>query len=464
MKQAKRKLTNKIKLIIVVSIILLLLVILFANRNKILKLNQMAGVGYNVTINQITIDISNVITSTPNVPVLGAGMIPIKWNENAGVWEITTPNDSNWYDYSSGKYANIMLSDGKYASELTRGKETAIVGAQVQETDLGSIFTWVPRLMYKESNIEFLKNTCMVEYDWITPSCFTYAKQGLNELDLAFTGMWVSKQTDTLSTMSTKTNQMNIEDNVYGLIKNEKISVITNEGKTVIEKLNLKCGDIKNETRLTNLQSGEYKQVIKILNTNMYAKMTTQHDISAGTIIFKTIYKENDIRCVVDEDGNILNATTSGNATYDIDIDKEQYIFYVIDNEGNIKKHALMYVPVGKPDLTGFDKNSTFYVTYDANGNETSVIPIGEEVPTNWYDYDNQIWANIVVRNNEKEAYFVWIPRYEYMLDSTNERSRVILIPKSKTTADSGYQISEAFIWNGTQISGYWMSKYQLGT
>lgn len=176
MKQAKRKLTNKIKLIIVVSIILLLLVILFANRNKILKLNQMAGVGYNVTINQITIDISNVITSTPNVPVLGAGMIPIKWNENAGVWEITTPNDSNWYDY------------------------------------------------------------------------------------------------------------------------------------------------------------------------------------------------------------------------------------------------------------------------------------------------DNQIWANIVVRNNEKEAYFVWIPRYEYKLDSTNERSRVILIPKSKTTADSGYQIPEAFIWNGTQISGYWMSKYQLGT
>ena len=79
-----------------------------------------------------------------------------------------------------------------------------------------------------------------------------------------------------------------------------------------------------------------------------------------------------------------------------------------------------------------------------------------------WYDYSKQIWANIVTKNNSKTAYFVWIPRYEYIANSTEQRISAILIPKSKTTADTGYQIPEAFKWNNTNISGFWVSKYEL--
>ena len=137
----------------------------------------------------------------------------------------------------------------------------------------------------------------------------------------------------------------------------------------------------------------------------------------------------------------------------------ERMTFKAINNEVTVLEN----VKAEEPDLTGFNKDITFYVTYDSSGNETSVIPIGESAPLNWYDYDNQVWANIVVRNNQKEAYFVWIPRYEYKLDSSNQRSSAVFIPKSKTTADSGYTIPEAFTWDGNQIGGYWMSKYQLG-
>ncbi len=105
----KRNITNKTKLIIGVAIILLLLIVLILNKNKLYKTQQLATNEYTVSINNTTIDISNVITAEPNVPVLGAGMIPIKWNEENKMWEITSKD--NWYDYSKGIPATMMLSD-----------------------------------------------------------------------------------------------------------------------------------------------------------------------------------------------------------------------------------------------------------------------------------------------------------------------------------------------------------------
>ena len=87
----------------------------------------------------------------------GKGLLPIKWNgEN---WEICSPDDPTWYNYSDQKvtvtnkegkpeevlemsWANAMLSDGKYkAGEVE-------VGQIVQENELGSMFVWIPRFAY----------------------------------------------------------------------------------------------------------------------------------------------------------------------------------------------------------------------------------------------------------------------------------------------------------------------------
>ena len=473
MNKFKIKLLHK-KLFVVALIALFVIIFAFTRINKISKTNKVASSEYSVTINKTTIDISKVITNEPNEPMLGAGMIPIKWDTTQKMWQITTKDDPTWYDYSNGNLATIMLSDGKYSSEVEINKILAVEGTLILDKDLGSIFSWIPRLMYKDSQIEYLKNTCLVEFDWTTPNCFTYEKQGPNEIDLALTGIWISKQTGDAATLLNNGNQMNTEGNGYGLVKNEIVSIISDEERIVIEKLNEKMGNIQNETSLINLQNLEYKQVIKVLKTNMYSKISTQHQISKEAITLKILYSENNIQAILDENGNSIKKDENGDAYYDIDIDAEKYTFYIIDTEGNIKKHALMYALAGKPDLTSFNVNTTFFVTYDENGNEESLIPIGEKTPGGWYKYEEQMWANIVVRNNGDEAYFTWIPRYMYKLNEETQRSEVKFVDTDNKYTDIetgkiislsnlGYTLPEAFTWDGKQIKGYWISKYQLG-
>ena len=117
------------------------------------------------------------------------------------------------------------------------------------------------------------------------------------------------------------------------------------------------------------------------------------------------------------------------------------------------------------PDLTGFDKDNTFYVYWDDDGNEHSDIPISQDPPSEWYTYTYSKWANIVTRANGTNSYYVWIPRYQYLLDQTSQRSDIQFILGNGTDTLTGYQIPEAFTWgdNGEkQLTGYWMSKYQL--
>ncbi len=112
-----------------------------------------------------------------NSPKLAEGMIPIKWNGSN--WVITTSDDSEWYDYidtsvnsnaNTSKWANVMLSDGKYSNVTPTpdGKSYAANGTEVAIGDLGSMFVWIPRYAYNiksgvhtasqgEIQIEFLK-------------------------------------------------------------------------------------------------------------------------------------------------------------------------------------------------------------------------------------------------------------------------------------------------------------------
>ena len=114
----------------------------------------------------------------------------------------------------------------------------------------------------------------------------------------------------------------------------------------------------------------------------------------------------------------------------------------------------------------GFNKETTFYVTYDEEGKEHSTVPITEEEPAGWYNYGESRWANIVTRNNGGEIYYTWIPRYEYYLDQTNQKSVVKFIKGTTTNHTSGYAIPEAFSFgeegNKVELPGYWIMKYNL--
>ena len=86
-----------------------------------------------------------------NSPKLSRGMIPIKWDENQSAWVVCDVND-NWYNYDNTKqWANVMLSDGKYKSDTVK------IGQVVSESELGSMYVWIPRYAYQivgEKNIK----------------------------------------------------------------------------------------------------------------------------------------------------------------------------------------------------------------------------------------------------------------------------------------------------------------------
>ena len=92
-----------------------------------------------------------------NIPKLSSGMIPIKYDTAKNTWVICSQNDSEWYNYigtttSDFKWANVMLSDGKYK------EGSAKEGTEVSEADLGSMFVWIPRYAYSINEYKVAKN------------------------------------------------------------------------------------------------------------------------------------------------------------------------------------------------------------------------------------------------------------------------------------------------------------------
>ena len=210
------------------------------------------------------------------------------------------------------------------------------------------------------------------------------------------------------------------------------------------------------------------KKKIKIRNITQNTAITDTNPIDKYTIaingnIIKTINDPNNIDydelefTGIREDNNYINITgLSSNGEIIGSMTKRyEYSSNTVMNE---------------PDLTGFNRETTFYVTWDENGNEHSTIPITQDPPAKWYEYSDGDWANIVTRNNQGEVYYVWIPRYEYRIDA-NERTTVKFIKGTSTETQSGYTIPDAFWWdkndNGVreddeQLRGYWLMKYPM--
>ena len=82
------------------------------------------------------------------------------------------------------------------------------------------------------------------------------------------------------------------------------------------------------------------------------------------------------------------------------------------------------------------------------------------------YDYSNQEWANAIVTIDGVESYFVWIPRYEYKIN-TDTKTIDVKFMKIGEEADEGYAIHPAFtsdVNNGgwkEELPGIWVGKYE---
>ena len=123
------------------------------------------------------------------------------------------------------------------------------------------------------------------------------------------------------------------------------------------------------------------------------------------------------------------------------------------------------------PDISGLAKNKTELAIYDENAeNFVEYIPLNTirniskfSEDNNWFDYYNKKWANIRVKENGIETWWVWIPRYAYKNEGTS--TDVIFIDTDDKPIDgpdlsSAYEIPKAF--KGNKKRGMWVSKYEV--
>ena len=149
-------------------------------------------------------------TEGVNSPKLAKGMIPIKYNGTN--WVVCAETDDDWYQYdtTNKKWANVMLSDGTYkAGQVAEGQV-------VQESELGSMFVWIPRYAYqitkgyqqgsiateKEINVTFLAGNTNQDKDGnsygkatasVNTSTTKVVHPGFTLGQRELTGIWVAK-------------------------------------------------------------------------------------------------------------------------------------------------------------------------------------------------------------------------------------------------------------------------------
>lgn len=132
------------------------------------------------------------------------------------------------------------------------------------------------------------------------------------------------------------------------------------------------------------------------------------------------------------------------------------------------------------------------YVTWELNKEGTEYVINDRQTtqPENWYDYENGKWANIkttkVNTNSDGttetlEAYWVWIPRYEYVVPTSTTETQIdvrfIGTDKKEGTegytkqtdgtikSSDGYTIHPAFTNSGNgglgELDGLWVAKFE---
>jgi len=330
----------------------------------------------------------------------------VYWDENGiehNEVPISKDAPSEWYDYTSANWANIVTRNN--------GLET--------------YYVWIPRYAYKldstsqRSYVKFLKGTTTkVDAGYKIPEAFWWDKDsdGKRTEDEEIQGYWITKYQ--LSTEE-KTPRINAE-----LSAGSNIIRVKDITGTLIDNANTNGISVKYEYYL----NGDLKHTGTEYNENYVFEGLTANTTYTVNIIARN-----------SSTNEFIGATTKKITT----------------NDANA------------PDVSAFDKETTFYVYWD--GDEEKRVSIKKDPPKEWYDYSNQRWANIVTTANNTTTYFTWIPRYEYRilgdranLDTSNRRIDVTFLPGTTNTADTGYKIPEAFTFNGQELTGYWITKYQL--
>ena len=120
---------------------------------------------------------------------------------------------------------------------------------------------------------------------------------------------------------------------------------------------------------------------------------------------------------------------------------------------------------------------------------DTGVVTTIDKNNSNWYNYDEKKWANVVLTTSSSRskylnttgvsvsesdilAYLVWIPRYKYKIWTTTTSSKgseqtIEVVFEDKTTTKStgttvgSYRTHPAFTFGDTELNGIWVGKFE---
>ena len=122
-----------------------------------------------------------------------------------------------------------------------------------------------------------------------------------------------------------------------------------------------------------------------------------------------------------------------------------------------------------EPNLSGFILENTKLIYYNDLGNSTEVTAkeyfdngkqrVIQKDGDNYelYNYKNQKWANILIENAGTSSYWVWIPRYSYNINLSENKTNVEFISLEDVPKE-GYIVHSDFSDNK---KGIWTSKYE---
>ncbi len=363
--QKKRRKIKNIKLIIMAIIAIVLLVMFSKNiinpQNK-RKLDLSENTAKEATIVE------------PNIPVVSAGMIPIKPYGDSFV--ITNQNDNDWYNYSQGKPAYIMLNDGYYKSELERGitedqlASNNVGASPVSAQDLGSIYMWIPRFAVNEQgDIQYIKDIQSAEDGFEVPDIFAYNQASETAPNFLLTGVWVA--IDSGTNINSTISEMNSENGKYGFIANTIATQITNSDITSLQKY---FDNIDNGTMWASFPiidpTNQNRTILKIINQNNQEpiKASGTYNKETELIEIQVTYSQYGIARVLYEDNQELKLTSNNNkatATGEgLNIKYGTALITIIDNKGNIKKLEIpitskVYVTLYTDGTLGFCSNNS---------------------------------------------------------------------------------------------------------
>ena len=242
---------------------------------------------------------------------------------------------------------------------------------------------------------------------------------------------------------------------------------------------------------------------VKATNSGISSLTTTSIIFTSGN---KYEYKQNaiylndKIKIAGDiENCTFTQSTSDGNTiiTTNISINENTYTQqFVLSNRINLAQtinesdyvHIVSKLPNGSwdgtihtPKIAGTGLTAVYW-------NDTEWVELTEESSSEdwakYYDYDNQKWANA---KSADGSMWVWIPRYEYKINTSNKtidiRFIATAIKKGATgytenaagilTSSDGYIIHPAFMddseneynnggWD-SELPGFWVAKYEAG-